>query len=234
MLGAVVAGNDELLERLKGIRRSMAEAAEGVGRRPDDVLLVAAAKTVPAENVARAIDAGVDAVGENYVQELRLKRSALGDHPCRWHYIGTLQTSTAHHVADLSDLVETVAGERAARRLGGRAERAGRLLEVLIEVDFTQQRAGVRPEDLAGFVDLVAGIGGLRARGLMTIPPLTATAEDARPFFARLRELRDRIREKHPDVLDLSMGMSLDYRVAIEEGATMVRIGTALFGERTP
>ncbi|HEY6651631.1 MAG TPA: alanine racemase, partial [Actinomycetota bacterium] len=117
-------------------------------------------------------------------------------------------------------------------RLAGRAARSGRVLDVLIEVDFTGARSGVPPERAPGTADLLTALGGVRLRGLMTIPPVTPTAEEARPWFVRLRELRDRIRRTYPDVLELSMGMSLDYQVAIEEGATMVRIGTALFGPR--
>ncbi|HEY5904441.1 MAG TPA: alanine racemase, partial [Actinomycetota bacterium] len=128
--------------------------------------------------------------------------------------------------------VETVSGERGTMRLGRRAAGLGRTLDVLIEVDFTDSRVGVSPDDAAPFADLVAGLEGLRLRGLMTIAPIGESAEDARPWFRRLRELRDAIRENHPDVVDLSMGMSLDYEAAVEEGATMVRIGTALFGPR--
>jgi uncharacterized pyridoxal phosphate-containing UPF0001 family protein len=135
-------------------------------------------------------------------------------------------------VADLSDVVETLAGEHAARRLAGRCARAARTVDVLLEVDFTGERAGLAPADVRAFADLVSSLEGIRLRGLMTIPPLTPTAEEARPWFVRLRELREEVRENHPDVLDLSMGMSLDYEVAVEEGATMVRIGTALFGAR--
>ena len=196
------------------------------------MLVVAAAKTVPPEPIGWVADAGVAAVGENYVQELRTAREALRGQPLRWHYIGTFGVSPAHHVADLADTVETVAGERAARRLAGRAARSGRQLDVLIEVDLTRERTGVPEGDVGAFADLLATLEGVRLCGLMTLPPLPAAAEDSRPWFIRLRNLRDRIREKHPEVLDLSMGMSLDYEVAVEEGATMVRIGTALFGPR--
>ena len=151
----------------------------------------------------------------------------------RWHFIGTLQASSAHHVAALADVVETAAGERATTRLARRASEAGRVVDVLIEVDLTGERSGVSPEALPAFADLVASLDGLRLRGLMTLPPIPERPEDARPWFARLRELRERVARTHPQVVDLSMGMSLDYAVAVEEGATMVRIGTALFGPRT-
>jgi pyridoxal phosphate enzyme (YggS family) len=223
---------DEVQANLRAIQERIAVAAARDGRDASQVLLVGAAKTVPADAVRWAAEAGLRAVGENYVQELRSVRPALEDLPVRWHYIGALQTSTAHHVADLADVVETAAGERAARRLAGRALRFGRVLDVLIEVDFTGERSGVAPDDLGSAATVVAGLDGLRLRGLMTIAPLTPTPHDARPWFARLRELREQLRRTFPDVLDLSMGMSLDYEVAIEEGATIVRIGTALFGPR--
>ncbi|MEX0985085.1 MAG: YggS family pyridoxal phosphate-dependent enzyme [Actinomycetota bacterium] len=216
------------------IRSAIADAARRAGRSSEDVTLVAAAKRVSASAIEEAVAAGVTAIGENYVTELRAARSAVAAPGIRWHYIGALRSGTAHHVADLADVVETVAGERAARRLAGRAERAGRRLDVLLEVDFTGERTGLAPGELGAAASVIGGLDGLRLRGLMTVPPLTPTAEEARPWFARLRELREGLAPAHPAVLDLSMGMSLDYEVAVEEGATMVRIGTALFGPRTP
>jgi len=147
--------------------------------------------------------------------------------------IGTLQTSSAHHVAASADVVETLASERATRRLARRAAEAGRTLDALIEVDLAGDRSGVAPADVPRFADLVARLDGVRLVGLMTLPPIPRDAEDSRPWFLRLRMLRDALRASHPEVVELSMGMSLDYAVAIEEGATMVRVGTALFGERT-
>jgi PLP dependent protein len=224
------ADRDQMLRNLEVIRSRISDAAERAGRDPGDVSLVAVTKTVPVEPIRWAVDAGVSALGENYVQELRRKRVEITD--ATWHFIGTLQSSTARHVADVADVVQTVAGERAAQRLAGRAARSGRRLDALLEVDLVGDRTGVAPEDLASFADLVASLEGLHVVGLMTLPPIPKEPEDARSFFARLRSLRDELREQHPDVLELSMGMSLDYEVAIEEGATMVRIGTALFGPR--
>lgn len=226
------ASRDEIVENLRVVRARLEEAAAGAGRDPGDVRLVAATKTVPADVIAAAVRAGVTDCGENYVRELRDKRAALAGEPVRWHYIGALQSGSAHQVADLADVVETVAGEHAARRLAGRAARSGRELDVLIEVDFTTERAGVDPGDLGTAADLVAGLPGLRLRGLMTIAPVTETSEGARPWYRRLRELRETLRRTHPGAVELSMGMSGDYFVAVQEGATMVRIGTALFGAR--
>ena len=234
MLGRVTGEPSSVARNLAHVRERIAAAAGRAGRVHEEVTLVGAAKRVPPGVVAEAIAAGLTAIGHNYVTELRAARDAIDDPRARWHYIGALQSGTAHQVADLADVVETVAGEHAARRLGGRAARAGRTLEVLLEVDFTERRSGVRPDDLAAAAAGVAAIPGLLLRGLMTVPPVTPDAEGARPWFARLRTLRDELVITYPDVLDLSMGMSLDYEVAVEEGATMVRVGTALFGPRAP
>ena len=225
------ATKDEILTNLRAIRLEIGAAGERSGRDPAGVLLVAAAKTVPAELLSAAVEAGVTAVGENYVKELRQRRALVPG--ARWHYIGALQTNTAHHVAALADVVETLSGDGATRRLARRAAAAGRSLDALIEVDFTGTRAGVSPEEAPAFADTVSTLEGLHLVGLMTLPPAAPTPDEARPWFVRLRVLRDRIRETRPEVVELSMGMSLDYAVAVEEGATMVRIGTALFGPRT-
>jgi pyridoxal phosphate enzyme (YggS family) len=226
------ASRDEIEMNLREIREAIRSAAERAGRDPAGVELVAAAKTVPPEPIRWVVEAGVRSIGHNYVRELRASQEELPALDVRWHYIGALQAGTAHRVADAADVVQTVGGERAARRLAGRAARSGRVLDALIEVDFTGARSGVPPERAPATADLLTTLEGVRLRGLMTIPPVTATADEARPWFARLRELGERVRRTYPDVLELSMGMSLDYPVAIEEGATMVRIGTALFGPR--
>jgi pyridoxal phosphate enzyme (YggS family) len=221
---------EQILENLAAIRGGIARAADRSGRDPAQITLVAVAKTIPLAPVRWAVDAGIVDVGENYVQALRAKAPSVPE--ARWHFVGTLQTNSAHHVAAHASVVQSVAGGRATERLARRAAGAGRTIDALIEVDFTSERTGADPGDVPSLVDHVASLEGLRLTGLMTVPPMSETAEDARSSFVRLRELRDRVREKHPDVLALSMGMSLDYEVAVEEGATMVRIGTALFGPR--
>ena len=222
---------DELRANLEQIRLGIGRATFRSGRRPEDVTLVAASKMVPAETMRWVAELGVREFGENYVNELRDKRTMLDG--VRWHFIGTLQTNTAHHVAAYADVVQTLSGDRGVARLARRAAEVGRRLDALIEVDFTGERTGIPPVETPAFADRVAGLEGLRLVGLMTLPPIPADPEDARPYFRGLRELRDRVHRDHPGVLDLSMGMSLDYEVAVEEGATMVRIGTALFGPRT-
>ena|SRR2546427_7200672 len=223
---------DHILRNLEVIRITVRDACGRAGRDPADVVIVAAAKGVPGTIVNWVVDAGVTAVGANYVSELRTQHERVPG--ARWHFIGTLQRSTAHHVASLADVAETVTGGRATDRLARRAAEAGRTVDAMIEVDFTGGRSGVAPDDVMTVAGRTAGLDGLRLVGLMTVPPISPSAEEARQWFVHLRGLRERVREEHPGVLELSMGMSLDYPIAIEEGATMVRIGTALFGPRTP
>jgi PLP dependent protein len=223
---------DGVLANLATIRGRLARGCARAGRDPAEVRIVAAAKGVPAAAVGWVLDAGVPDVGENYVQELRAAGPVVPD--ARWHFIGTLQTNSAHHVASHADVVQTLSSSRSTARLARRAAEAGRTLEALIEVDLTGERTGVAPDRLERFAHEVAGMEGLLLTGLMTLPPIPSDPEDARPAFVELRELRERLNRNLPQVVELSMGMSLDYQVAAEEGATMVRIGTALFGPRTP
>jgi len=222
----------EVLANLAEIRGGLRAACERAGREPDAVRIVAAAKTVTAEAVGWVVAAGAPDVGHNYVRELRAMRPDVDG--ARWHFIGTLQSGSAHHVAAAADVVQTLASPRAAQRLARRAAEAGRRIEALIEVDLTGERSGVPADEVDVFARQVGAMEGIALTGLMTLPPIPTDPEDGRPFFARLRALRDGLREHDPRVLELSMGMSLDYEVAAEEGATMVRIGTALFGPRTP
>jgi pyridoxal phosphate enzyme (YggS family) len=223
---------DRIRRNLEAVREGIARASDRSGRDPAGVTVVGASKTVSLETVRLAVEGGLTDLGENYVNELRRKAPALPE--VRWHFIGTLQSNTARHVAELVEVVETLSGAHAARRLSRRATASGRTVDGLIEVDMVGGRSGIDPPGLGRFAEEVAGLEGIRLIGLMTLPPLPRTPEDSRQFFVRLRELRDGLRETHPEVLELSMGMSLDYEVAVEEGATMVRIGTAVFGPRTP
>jgi PLP dependent protein len=219
-----------VLRNLEEIRARIAGASGRASRDAAEVRLVAIGKTVPEKVLGWAIEAGVHDIGENYVKELAGKRERLGD--VRWHYVGALQSHTVHLVAASADVVHTLAPGHAVQRLSRRAEALGRRLPGLVQVDFTGARTGVGPEEAASFADEVAKLPGIELSGLMTLPPIPERAEDARPYFTRLRELRDELRTRHDGLRELSMGMSLDYEVAVEEGATMVRVGTALFGER--
>ena len=223
---------DALRANLREIHRRIEQACERVGRDPSGVRLVAAGKTVPVELLAWAVQAGARDIGENYVKELLEKRRALMG--VTWHYVGALQSHTAHRVAEGADVVHTLQPGRATARLARRAVEGGRTISCLIQVDFTGERAGTPPEGLAAFADEACELDGIEVTGLMTLPPMPKVPEDARSYHRRLREMRDQLRERHPGIVELSSGMSLDYDLAVEEGATMVRIGTALFGERAP
>jgi pyridoxal phosphate enzyme (YggS family) len=219
-----------VLANLASVRRRIAEACERAGREVGTVRLVAIGKGVEAQALRWVREAGVEDLGENYVRELRDKHEAVED--ARWHFVGTLQQSGARHVADLADVVQTVVPGKAMDRLARRAASRGRSLPSLVEVDFTGERTGVGPADVVASCDEVARADGLALAGLMTLAPQTPTAEQARPYFRELRGLLGHVAGRHPGAVELSMGMSFDYEVAIEEGATMVRIGTALFGAR--
>jgi hypothetical protein len=219
-----------------GLRRAIAAVRSGIrsaclrsGRDPGEVLLVAVTKTVPVALIEAARTEGLRDFAENYAGELAAKAPQV---EARWHFIGKLQRGTVHRVADHADVVHSAEPGRALMRLAGRAASAGRLVRCLLQVDFTGRRQGVDPDEAEGVVESWTSRGGIDLVGLMTLPPWTGDPEATRPYFARLRALRDRIRQAHPEVAELSMGMSGDYEVAVEEGATMVRVGTALFGPR--
>jgi pyridoxal phosphate enzyme (YggS family) len=219
-----------VLANLGSVRSRIAQSCERAGREEETVRLVAIGKGVEAQALGWIREAGIEDLGENYVRELRDKHEAVPD--ARWHFVGTLQESGAHHVAELADVVQTVVPGKAMNRLARRAAERDRRLPALVEVDFTGERTGVRPQDVAAACDEVAAADGLELAGLMTLPPPTPAAEQARPYFRDLRALLSDVATRHPAAVELSMGMSFDYQVAIEEGATMVRIGTALFGAR--
>ena len=225
-----------IAERLAGVRARIALAAARSGRRADEVTLVAVSKTVPPEAVRAAAAAGQRVFGENRVQEARGKIEALGP-GYGWHLIGHLQRNKAKLAAGLFDLVETLDSVELARDLDRRAREAGRRIRVLVQVMLVgeESKNGVAPREAPRLLELAASLPGLELAGLMAIPPWPAVAEDSRPHFARLRELRegwDGSCCPRGALRELSMGMSADFEVAVEEGATLVRVGTALFGGR--
>ena len=215
---------------LQRVLERVARAAERAGRRAEDVRLIAVSKTVEAERIAQALAAGVRALGENRVQEARAKIAELG-RPAPWHLVGQLQTNKAKEAVDLFDVIHSLDRLELARELDKRARGRGRPVEALVQVNVAGegQKGGVAPDGLPALLDAVAGLGHVRVRGLMAIPPEAPDAEGARPWFRALRKLG----ERH-GLVELSMGMSGDFEVAIEEGATMVRVGTAVFGPRPP
>ena len=216
----------DIRANLGRVQEAVARACARAGRSPDHVLLIAVSKTMEAERIRLAIEAGVAALGENRVQEAKDKIAVLG-HPVPWHLIGTLQTNKARDAARLFDWIHSVDRLDLARELSRRA--GDRVLNVLLQVNLGDepQKGGIAPAEVKRLAESVAGLPGLRVRGLMAIPPAAENPEDTRPHFRRLRELRDELGFEH-----CSMGMSADYEVAIEEGATMVRVGTAIFGPR--
>ena len=218
----------DIRANLGRVQEAVARACARSGRSPDHVLLIAVSKTIDAERVRLAVAAGVAALGENRVQEAREKIEALG-HPVPWHLIGGLQTNKARDAARLFDWIHSVDRLELAQELSRRAHGASLPLNILLQVNLGDepQKGGVAPAETKRLCEAVAGLPGLRVRGLMAIPPVAPTPEETRPHFRTLRELRDSLRLEH-----LSMGMSADYEVAIEEGATMVRVGTAIFGPR--
>jgi PLP dependent protein len=217
----------DMRANLGRVQEAVARACARAGRSPDHVLLIAVSKTMDVERVRLAIAAGVAALGENRVQEAKEKIEALG-RPVPWHLIGSLQTNKARDAARLFDWIHSVDRLELAQELSRRAER---VLNILLQVNLGDepQKGGVAPAELKRLHELVAALPNLKVRGLMAIPPATEQPEQARPFFRQLRELREQLGLEH-----CSMGMSADFEVAIEEGATMVRVGTAIFGPRAP
>lgn len=219
------------------VHRRIEEACRRVGRLPDEITLVAVTKTVPAETVQELIAAGVSHIGENRVQEAREKFPQLSSRVSR-HLIGHLQTNKARMVPELFDWVHSIDRERVALELDRRAAAAGRELNVLLQVNVADEKSkyGIAPAELPSLAKTVARCEALNVRGLMTMAPLTDDVDRIRSVFRRLRELADELRERAIDRVHmehLSMGMSNDYEIAVEEGATMLRIGSAITGPRT-
>ena len=231
---------EQLRQRLQRVRERVVAAADRVNRQPDDVTLVAVSKTHPAEIIRDAIAAGVTDLGENRVQEADAKITEVGRGSARWHLIGHLQSNKARRAVELFDVIHSVDSAALAQRLDrvcGEVDR--KELPVLIQVDLGKEstKSGAAESELAEIVEAIKQSRIVRLQGLMTLPPYFDDPEEARPFFRRLRELRDELSAEGAfgDAGgELSMGMTHDYEVAIEEGATMVRVGTAIFGERNP
>ena len=202
------------------------KAAVQSGRDPASIKLIAVTKTVPLENISQAVDCGIRNIGENRLQEALPKIEALSEFPLTWHFIGQLQTNKAKKVVEHFQWVQSVDRPELAEKLN---QAALKPLPVLIEVKLHEERnkSGVDEGGLPSFVAQFEGYKQLQLRGLMAIPPFFESVEQVRPYFRKLRDLAKRF-----SLPELSMGMSHDFEVAIEEGATMVRIGSALFGER--
>jgi pyridoxal phosphate enzyme (YggS family) len=226
----------EIRDRLEAVRDRIGRAAARSGRASGQVTLVGASKTVPAGVLREAIALGLRDLGENRVQEAAAKIAELGRDAVRWHLIGHLQRNKAAKAVECFDFVHSVDDVELATELARRATAAGRVLPVLVEVNVSGESSkfGVTPDGLDRLLEAIRPLEGVRLAGLMTVGRPVERAEDARGDFVRLRELRDRgERVTGLPLPELSMGMSGDYEVAVEEGATLVRVGAALFGPRT-
>ncbi|HEU4685441.1 MAG TPA: YggS family pyridoxal phosphate-dependent enzyme [Nitrospira sp.] len=231
--GATGSVHDRLTAVLDGIRL----AALAAGRRPDSVRLVAATKGVPTDRILEAVEAGLQLAGENKLQEAVPKMRALQGRPIRWHFIGHLQRRKARDVVGHFDLIHSVDSLDLAAEINRRAATAGVRQEVLLGINIGNEpsKSGFSPGQVKRELPAIGELPHLEVKGLMAIPPPVSEAEQARPYFRRMRELRDELsglRLPTMSLAELSMGMSADYRIAIEEGATIVRIGTAIFGAR--
>jgi len=219
---------NELADNLERIRARIDVACQRAGRGAGEVVLLGVTKTVPPETIDMAVAAGLTTFGENKLQEARAKIPLVSGR-AHWHFIGHLQSNKAREAVNHFDLIQSVDSLKLAGELEKWATHAGKTQPILLEVNVAGEasKQGLRPEDLSAAVAQINHLAHLEVRGLMTIPPFTANPEQARPFFRQLRTLRDQL-----GLPELSMGMSHDFEVAITEGATIVRIGAAIFGER--
>ena len=229
---------DTIAQRLSHVHARIAQAARRCGRDPDEIRLVAVAKKHGIEAIGEAIAAGARIIGENYIQEAQNKFTALPHQPVAWHFIGHLQTNKAKYAIRLFELIHTVDSLKLASALNSQAQKAGKVQQVLVQANISgeQTKSGVSAQDALSVIQKMSLLPHIKVKGLMTMPPYFDQPEKTRPFFVALRDLRAHIRAHqipNIDMIELSMGMSADFEVAIEEGATLVRIGTDIFGERS-
>jgi pyridoxal phosphate enzyme (YggS family) len=225
-----------IFDNVRKIKQKIREVCLKTGRNPEDVTIVAVTKTVPVERIIEVVKAGIYDIGENKVQELLEKRKSIDN--VRWHFVGHLQTNKVKYIVDFVHLIHSVDSFKLALEIDKRAKRINRVVDVLIEVNTSGEltKYGVKPEEALNLVRQISeNCEYVRVKGLMTVAAYLPNPEDVRPMFRTLRELRDEISKfnlRNVEMRHLSMGMSNDYEVAVEEGATIVRIGTAIFGPR--
>ncbi len=227
----------EIARNLKAVQQRIADTCIRCGRDPGAVRLVSVTKTMSAETIRLAIQSGAVVFGENYIQEAREKCGALAQYPVSWHFIGHLQTNKAKYAVKLFDLIHTVDSLRLATALDQEARKSGKIQNILIQVNIGKEssKSGIDAESAEALICGIRAFPNLSVRGLMTIPPFFDEPERVRPYFRGLRELRDSLDKQGIAGIrldELSMGMTGDFEAAIQEGATLVRIGTAIFGER--
>lgn len=227
---------ESVSENLAAVTDRVRRAARKVGRTPDEITLVVVTKDVDVKTVKEAVSSGARVLGESYIQEAVAKKEKIRDKSIRWHFIGHLQKNKAKVAVEMFDLIHSIDSFELAKELNKKAKKP---LDVLIGVNIAREKtkSGVTPDGAVKLAREIAELPNLRLKGLMTIPPFYEDPEISRPYFITLRRLAERInRERLPGVTmhSLSMGMSNDFEVAIEEGSTLVRVGTAIFGPRTP
>lgn len=225
-------------ERIAHIQERIRKAAVSCGRDPETIRLVAVTKTVPPERVREAAGSGIRVFGESYIQEAAEKIDALADARLSWHFIGHLQSNKTKIAVRRFDLIHSVDSLRLAEDLNQQARRINKIQDILVQVNISGEttKSGTAADEAIALVNAIRGMAHLSVRGLMTIPPFFDLPEKSRPYFRALADLQNRIREQFPskdEMSELSMGMSGDFEVAVQEGATLVRVGTAIFGERS-
>lgn len=223
--------------RLKAIQDRISKAAEQSGREAAKIRLVAVSKTMPVDKLKAAVDCGVTLFGENYIQEAREKFNLLYTQDISWHFIGHLQSNKAKYAVKMFDLIHSVDSLKLAREIDKQAAKIDKIQEVLVQVNIAEEasKSGVSAEATTDLIKALSELEHIAVKGLMTMPPYFNAPEKVRPLFAALRHLRDQIQTLEiPGIgmTELSMGMTGDFETAVQEGATLVRIGTAIFGER--
>ena len=224
--------------RIEQVKKRINDTAEACKRPVASIRLVAVSKTMPAEVVRDAIEAGILELGENYIQEAKEKINALATFPVTWHFIGHLQSNKAKYAVRLFDLIHSVDSLKLARELDKQAGKVDKIQQILVQVNISAEetKSGIAADEAIALISAISQMKNLSVQGLMTMPPYFYQPEKVRPFFAALRKLRDEIdgrRIPNVSMAELSMGMTGDFEVAIQEGATLVRIGTAIFGKRS-
>jgi len=223
----------QIRDNLLKVMERIEKAARRAGRDPKEIKLVAVSKTVEAARVKEAIEAGVSILGENYVQEAQKKIEEIGK-PVAWHFVGHLQSNKAKYAVRLFDMIHSIDSLTLAQELNRRAEQEGQVVKVMIEVNISGEatKFGTDEEKVLSIIKGILSLNHLSLEGLMTMPPYFDSPEMSRPYYIKLRDLKEKMAKEGISLKELSMGMSNDFEIAIEEGATYVRVGTAIFGVR--
>ncbi len=222
----------DIKNNIQIVREKLAHAAKVSGRSPEDIQLIAVSKTVDVDRMKIAVESGVHAFGENYVQEFIEKYAKLPE--LEWHFIGQLQSNKVKYIVRKASLIHTLDRPSLAKELNKRYRALNLQMKTLIQVNIglEKQKGGIEPDALESFIDQCKSYEGIDVCGLMCIPPYQVNPEDGRVYFERMRKLYDRLNDRGYNLTKLSMGMSADYELAIEEGANIVRVGSAIFGAR--